>query len=205
MGTHEGAASPVATALFGKTRRAVLALLFGRPDESFHVRAIVRAADAGSGAVQRELLSLEQAEIIQRRTEGRQVYYRANAACPIFGELRAIVAKTVGLADVVRAALEPLAPRIRAAFIYGSAARGAVTAGSDVDVLVIGNVPFREVAEALHGIQERVGREVNPSVFTEAEWARRLRRGDHLPTSVREAEKIFLIGDERALGGLGRE
>lgn len=199
------AASPVATALFGKARRAVLTLLFGRPDESFHVRAVVRAAGVGSGAVQRELRALEQVGIVERRTEGRQVYYRANPRCPIFGELCAIVAKTVGLADVVRDALEPLRPRIRVAFIYGSAARGALTAGSDVDVMVIGPVPFREVAEALYGAQERLGREVNPSVFAAAEWKQRLQRGEHLVTQVTDAEKIFLMGDERELAGLARE
>lgn len=188
--------------LFSKSRRAVLGLLFGRPDERFHVRAIVREAGVGSGAVQRELKTLERAGLVERTGEGRQVYYRANAGSPVFNELRALIAKTVGLAEVIRSALEPLADRIRVAFIYGSGAQGTLTAGSDVDVLVIGTVPFGDVVDALHETQGRLGREVNPSVFTPKEWARRVRARDHLASAVLRGEKTFLIGEERELAGL---
>lgn len=162
----------------------------------------MREAGVGSGAVQRELKTLEQAGLVERTGEGRQVYYRANAESPVFSEVRALIAKTVGLAVVIRSALESLADRIRVAFIYGSGARGALTAGSDVDVMVIGRVAFGAVVAALHETQERLGREVNPSVFTPQEWARRLRHRDHLPTAVLRGEKTFLIGDERDLAGL---
>jgi predicted nucleotidyltransferase len=195
MGTIEDA-------LFSKTRSAVLGLLFGRSDERFHVRAIVRAAGAGMGSVQRELKTLEAAGLIERIAEGRQVYYRANARSPVFGELRALVAKTVGLGSVIRTALEPLAGRIRVAFVYGSGARGELAAGSDVDVLVIGGVAFGDVVEALHDTQARLGREVNPSVFTPAEWVHRLRRRNHLAGSLMRGEKLFVIGDERDLAGV---
>lgn len=195
MGTIEDA-------LFSKTRSAVLGLLFGRSDERFHLRAIVRAAGAGMGSVQRELRTLEAAGLIERLAEGRQVYYRANVRSPVFGELRSLVAKTVGMGSVVRMALEPLAQRIRVAFIYGSGARGELTAGSDVDVLVIGSVAFGDVVEALHETHAPLGREVNPSVFTPVEWVRRLRGGEHLPSALMRGEKLFVIGDEHELAGL---
>lgn len=188
--------------LFSKTRSAVLGLLFGRSDERFHLRAIVRTAGAGMGSVQRELKTLEAAGLIERIAEGRQVYYRANAGSPVFGELRALVAKTVGVGSVIRIALEPLAQRIRVAFIYGSGARGELTAGSDVDVLVIGSVAFGDVVEALHETQARLGREVNPSVFTSTEWVDRLRRGDHLASALMRGEKLFVIGDVHELAGV---
>lgn len=195
MGTIEDA-------LFSKTRSAVLGLLFGRSDERFHLRAIVRAAGAGVGSVQRELKTLEAAGLVERSAEGRQVYYRANARSPVFSELRALVAKTVGMGSVIRMALEPLAQRIRVAFIYGSGARGELTAGSDVDVLVIGSVAFGDVVEALHDTQARLGREVNPSVFTSMEWVQRLRGRDHLASALMRGEKLFVIGDERELAGV---
>ena len=198
MGTIEDA-------LFSKTRSAVLGLLFGWSDERFHLRAIVRAAGAGMGSVQRELKTLEAAGLVERIAEGRQVYYRANAQCPVFGELRALVAKTIGIGSVIRAALAPLGQRISVAFIYGSGARGELTAGSDVDVLVIGGVAFGDVVEALHDVQARLGREVNPSVFTPTEWVQRLRRGEHLASALMRGEKLFVIGDERELAGVAGE
>jgi DNA-binding transcriptional ArsR family regulator len=198
MGTIEDA-------LFSRTRAAVLAVLFGHPDERFHVRAIVRAAKVGSGSVQRELETLAGAGLVERIAEGRQVYYRANARSPVYPELCALVAKTIGIGGVVRDALEPLAGQIRVAFIYGSGARGELTSGSDVDVLVIGAVAFGDVVEAFHETHTRLGREVNPSVFTPAEWAQRLRRGDHLASAVMHGDKLFVIGDEHELAGVGGE
>ena len=70
-------------ALFGKTRRAVLALLYAHPDEAFYLREVAREADAGQGSVQRELARLTKAGIVERIERGRQVYYQANRACPI--------------------------------------------------------------------------------------------------------------------------
>lgn len=191
--------SPLAEALFGKTRRCVLRLLFGHPDRAFFLREITRACDVGQGPVQRELSRLAQAGIITRRRDGRQVYFQADSSCPIFIELRAIVAKTVGIADVLRAALQPLRERIRVAVVYGSAARGELRSGSDVDVLIVGGVSLRNVVEVLSPTQDRLGREVNPSVFPTEEWLRRLRAGDHFPTSVAAGPKFFLFGDERDL------
>jgi len=126
--------------LFGKTRRAVLALLYGHSDESFYLRQIVRTAGVGLGAVQRELKKLSGAGIITRKARGRQVYYQANQECPVYAELKNLVIKTVGVGDVIRAGLVPLADRIRVAFLFGSLVRGDERSSSDVDVMVVGDV-----------------------------------------------------------------
>jgi len=88
-----GNSSNLSGALFGKTRRAVLSLLYGHADEAFYLRQIARAAGVGLGAVQRELRQLSEAGIIQRTVRGRQVYYQANPECPIFAELKGVVAE----------------------------------------------------------------------------------------------------------------
>ena len=122
----------------------------------------------------------------------------------MYPELRSLIAKTFGLADVLRTALAPLGDRIQVAFVYGSGARDALTSASDVDVLVIGPVTFKEVTAALRGTDETLGREVNPSVFDTAEWAERRGAGG-FADRVMEAAKIFLIGDDDDLGRLGGE
>jgi len=139
MGTRSNQGS-LSSALFGKTHQAVLAFLYSRPNEAFYVREVTRAAGAGQGSVQRELAQLLDAGIIARITRGRQVYYQANRACPIFDELRGLVLKTVGLADVLRFALLPLADTIDIALVYGSQATGEASATSDVDLPVVADV-----------------------------------------------------------------
>lgn len=185
--------------LFGKTRQALLALLYTRPDEAHLQEDLIRRAGLGRGTVQRELEFLTRAGVARRTVRGRQVYYEANPESPIYNEVRAIIVKTAGVADALRIALAPLGTRIRTAFIFGSLARGQERRASDVDVLVIGDVSFAEAAEALGRTQELIGREVNPSVFPPAEFRAKLAAGNHFLGGVLKGDKIFLIGDEHGL------
>ncbi len=190
------------TSLFGKVRSAVLALFFSHADQSFYLREIARMVGTGHGAVQRELAQLLRAGLVTRSRRGREVFYQANQASPIFRELRGLVVKTIGIADTLRKALAPIADRIRAAFVYGSFAKGEEKAGSDVDVMLVGNVEFGEVVSSLRSAEEQIGREVNPSVFAPEEWQRRMAGQDHFVSTVLREEKLFLIGDESDLRGL---
>lgn len=195
--------SSLAAALFGQTRRVILAILYGHPDEAYYLRQLARSTGAGLGAVQREIKRLTEAGIVTRAVRGRQVYYQANRDCPVFVELKGLVVKTTGVADVLLAALGPLAGRIQLAFIYGSVARLEQKSISDLDLMVVGGVSFGEIISALTAAQERLAREVNPTVYSTAEFKAKLRAGHHFLTSVVRREKIFLTGDEHELARLG--
>jgi uncharacterized protein len=190
-------------ALFGRTRNAVLGLLFTHPDESFYVREIVRAADSGLGSVQRELKQLERAGILKRTTRGRHVFYQANPESPIFEEIKGMVAKTGGGVEILARALASLKDKIKVAFIYGSMARVAQRRGSDVDVFVIGDASFGEVVEALAPAQQKLAREVNAAVYPVSEFREKLRQKHHFITTVLRGTKLFLVGDESELAELG--
>jgi len=187
-------------ALFGKTQRQVLGLLFGDPHRSFYASEIMRLAGSGIGAVHRELAALESSGLILGSRVGNQKHYRANPASPIFEELRGIVLKTFGAAGVLREALAPLAPKISAAFIYGSIAKGSDTAASDVDLMVISDdVSYSALLELAEKAERRLGRKVNPTVYTLAELHRRLKDGSTFVNRVIAQPKIFVIGSEDAL------
>ena len=189
-------------AFFGKTRKAVLSLLFGHPDEEYYVRQIARLTGVGHGAMQRELAALHRAGIIARARRGNQVYYRVDVDCPVYREIRDFVRKTAGAGDTLRDALAPLADRIGLAFIYGSVARGEERSTSDIDVVVVGDVSFAEVSQTLRQAQDKLSREVNPTVYSQAELRNKLKMGHHFLTSVVKGEKIFLIGNQRELAKL---
>jgi predicted nucleotidyltransferase len=200
MGTK--ATASLSSARFGRTKQAILALLFSHPDEPFYLRQIIRLAAVGQGGVQRELQRLTEVGIITRAVHGRTAFYQANRDCPIFRELHGLVIKTAGVADVLADALLALKDRIDVAFIYGSAAKASLRAESDIDLFVIGSATFGEVVEALSTAQERLAREVNPSVLEPLEFRQRLRRRDHFIAAVSEDEKVFLIGGQHELGRL---
>lgn len=185
--------------LFGKTRQAVLALLYGRTDSSFYTKQILDAVKIGRGTVQRELKNLTDTGIITREVQGRQVYYRANEKCPIFNELKSVVRKTFGVADVIRQSLETVADKIRIAFIFGSVARSADDRKSDMDVMVVGAISFGDIVTLLSPAEEKLGREVTPVVYPVAEFKQKVKEDHYFVKTVLEGEKIFLIGDEGEL------
>jgi predicted nucleotidyltransferase len=188
--------------LFGKTRRLLLSLLFGRSDEAFYLTQLIRMTHSGPGAVQRELALLSKCGLISRRVQGRQVYFQANKFSPVFHELRSMMLKTAGLADILTEALSEISKDIRIAFIYGSVAKGRENADSDIDIMIIGSVTFAKVASALFEAQNRLGREINPSVFSVREFAKKNRAGDHFVSAVLKGEKVFVVGDGHELARL---
>jgi predicted nucleotidyltransferase len=195
----------VGTTLLGRTRGAVLGLLFGRPDEEFHVRQIARLSGATLGPVQRELKLLAQVGILKCREVGHQLLYSANRASPVHEELRSLVIKTVGMADVLRAAMKPLAAQVQVAFLFGSFAQGQQKETSDVDLMVVGDTSVATVAKALIEPQRRLGREINPTVYRPAEFVSKLRDGHHFLSAVMDSPKVFVIGDKDELSRVAKE
>jgi predicted nucleotidyltransferase len=186
--------------LFTKTQQRVLRVLFGQPDRSFYASQLIREAGTGSGAAQRELARLERSGIIVARRIGNQKHYQANASSPLFSELRNIVLKTVGLAESLRDALEPMAPDIRAAFIYGSVAKATDQAGSDIDLMVVSDrLTYGDLFGALEGVARGLGRHVNPTVYSASEFSKRLRDENAFVSRVLEGMSIWIIGSPNDL------
>ncbi len=190
----------LADALFSGTQQRVLALLFGQPQRSFYANEVIALVRSGSGAVQRELARLAQSELVTVRLVGKQKHYQANPHSPVFAELCAITAKTVGLADPLRAALAPLASRINAAFVYGSVAKRQDTASSDIDLMLVSDdLSYPDLFTVLETTSKYLHRTVNPTVYTPGELAQRIRRGDAFVKRVLQQPKIWLFGDDHAL------
>jgi predicted nucleotidyltransferase len=190
----------LADALFTRTQQRVLGVLFGDPDRSFYASELIRKAGTGSGAAQRELARLDDSGLVVARRIGHQKHYQANSSSPLFADLRSIVLKTVGLAEPLRGALKPLSSAIRAAFVYGSVAKATDRSGSDIDLMVISDsLTYGEVFGALERIAKTIGRPVNPTVYTTAEFSKRTREENAFVTRVLEQPKVWIIGSEHDL------
>jgi DNA-binding transcriptional ArsR family regulator len=195
----------LASVLLPEYRRRVLGLLLLRPEEALHGREIARRTGLPAGSVARELTKLAEVGLLQRERRGNQQIYQANKNSPVFGELAGILRKTSGLADVLAQRLAPVAPKLRAAFIFGSMAQGRENAGSDVDVMLIGDLGFAQAVKLLHAAQVTLGREVNPKVFTPSEFTSKAGTQAFL-RNVLSKPKIFLIGNDHDLAELtGRQ
>ena len=207
MGTKPSPSGPAASnaslagALFTQTQQRVLGLLFGQPQRRYTVTELIALTGAGSGAVQRELAKLADSGLLTMQRVGNQKHYQANPAAPIFEELVAIVRKTVALAEPLREALAPLAQRIDAAFVYGSVAKGSDHAGSDIDLMIVSDtLGYAEVVLALHPLIERIGRDINPTLYSRQELSERLHSGNAFVVRVLEQPQLWVMGDKDVLG-----
>jgi predicted nucleotidyltransferase len=187
----------LASALFGGTQQRVLGLLFGQPDRSFYATELIALARAGSGSVQRELARLEQSGLVTVRAVGNQKHYQANPASPIYEELCGIARKTVGIAEPLRATLTQLADQIKAAFVFGSVAKQTDHAASDIDLMIVSDtLGFPDVILALQPVEQGLGREINPVIYTTRELAKRIKADEGFVNRVLSQPKVWLFGSE---------
>ena len=184
-------------ALFPAVRQEVLAATLMHPERWWYLSDLAAHLERTPSSLQREIAQLAEAGILETRQEANRTYYRPNTDCPLLPDLTGLVAKTVGVADVLRRALAPVAKNIDWALIYGSLARGEEVAESDVDLLVIGDVKLAELARPLKAAEKQTGRPVNPSVFPRREFAAKLRSRQHFVRSVVAGDKLFLMGEPR--------
>ena len=188
--------------LFPAARQRALAVLLLEPQATFHLRELARRTGSHAGTLARELDKLTQAGLLLRREQGNQVRYQANTRYPLFDDLASLFRKTHGVVPALREALAPLIAQIRVALVFGSMARGTPSAGSDVDVLVLGSVGFAELAQALYPLHDAVGREVNPVLYTLDEFANRVRTGDAFARDLLAKPKLFVKGDDHEFAEL---
>lgn len=192
----------LADLLSSNVKAEVFRLLFGLHHEPLHLRELERRSGLAVSTVQQELSRLKRLGLVEARPDGNRTYFAAREDHPLYSEIRGLVLKTSGLADVIRRALEK-DKRINIAFIFGSLAQAREQAHSDIDLLVVGDIGLRDVTKLLSGIPDKVGREINPKVFTPQEFRRRKRTGDHFLNRVLAEPRIFILGNEHELGTMG--
>lgn len=202
-----GKKPPSAAVLFPHLRQRVLATLLLHPKREWYLSELVRQLACAPAHLHRELALLVEAGILSRRTEGRQVYYAPDRNCPYLPELTALIRKTMGIPVVLATALKPLRQGIVCAFIYGSVARQQEQPGSDVDLMVVGDVTTTDLLPALTKAEKETGRPVNPTIYPVKELAENNRQGNHfIRALLADQSKVFLIGtiDDLEIAANGR-
>ena len=185
--------------LFPRTRQAILGATLIQPDRWWYLTDLAKHLGLRPSSIQRELRALVGAGILRRRRDGNRVYFQPDPECPFLAELQGLLAKTAGLADVLREALGPFAKRIEWAFVFGSIARSDEDSRSDIDLMVVGDIGLSDLAPVLRPVEARLGRPMNPVVLRRAELLKKLRQRNHFVRKVLAGEKLFVLGREDEL------
>lgn len=195
MGTRPVGHSGLAAALFTPVQQRVLGLLYGQPDRRFQSAELIRLARGGTGAVHRQLGRVAAAGLVSVTWSGNHKYYQANRESPVFVELHGLVVKTIGMAEPLKRVLAPLADRITAAFVYGSVAKGTDTASSDIDLMVLSDsLRHADLYEVLLVAEQELGRPVNPTLITPAQWRAKRTQTDSFAARIASAAHLYVIG-----------
>ena len=182
------------TILGSKLRVKVLGWLFTHPDERYFVRQLTSLLREDSTNVSRELMRLEKTSVLILTTEGKQKYYQANRQSPVFNELHGLIVKTMGVADVLREVLAPLASQVAVAFVYGSVASGEATSASDIDLLVVGDIDEMVLHRALSQAENRLARPVNYIFMSQLEFHERSSEKGGFLARVLSGPKLMILG-----------
>lgn len=186
--------------LFGSgTRVALLSKLLMNSDQSFHIRELSRNLSIPYSVLYKEVKNLFWLGILNEEKRGRVTLVSANKRLPFFAELKGLIRKTTGLADLVRARLGEV-EGIRFALIYGSFASGEESQTSDVDVLVVGNTGEEGVLGAISQVEKETGREVNYILWNENTFRKNVKARHHLLRDVANNPFIMVIGEENEFG-----
>jgi len=182
--------------LLPKTRQGILAATLVQPEKAWYAAELAHRLGVPSSSLQRELHDLSEAGILKTSRQGRMVYYQANRDSPVFPDLRGLLLKTAGLVDVLAEALKPIAAKVATAFVYGSIAAGSDEADSDIDLMVVGQVSPQDLALPLRRARESLGREINPTVYTPAEFERKHAANDPFLRQVLDRPKLVVLGKQ---------
>ncbi|MBX9903202.1 MAG: nucleotidyltransferase domain-containing protein [Burkholderiales bacterium] len=194
----------ITSALFSEGQSRVFRWVFGQPEREFHLNELLRLTGLSSASVQRELNRLADAGLVLSERVGNLRRFRANPQSPVFEELVELTRKTLGAEPLLRDALQPLAPDLQAAWIYGSYAKQTDTANSDIDVMIVGDeLSLNRVLKALAPVEMELGRKINPTLYTPAEFAKRRAEKDSFVNRVLEQTVLPLIGTLHESAGAG--
>jgi len=179
-----------------KIRIALLRIFVLSPQSSFNINEMTRRTGFSIRGVEKELKNLHAGGILRRELAGNQHRYQFDPECPVAREIKGLIIKTVGVAEMVKCALSPMGDKIDRAFIYGSFATGDYDNQSDVDLFLVTDLPGLKMAELLGEVQKEIARPINISQFTLEEYRQRKGRKDHFLTNVLNNPKIIILGSK---------
>lgn len=181
-----------------KLREELLTLYFTTPNKKYYLRELERILNFSVGNIRRELIKLESTGLFLSENKGNLVYYYLNKSYPLFKELKSIIFKTSGAPKMLQNTLKKF-DGIDRAFIYGSFAKGEERGGSDIDLLIIGEVNEDKLIEVISNVERKLQREINYSIYGKEDFKKKEKEGNPFILDILQEKKIFLIGDENGL------
>lgn len=176
-----------------RLRRKLLTYSFTHPDEDYYVRELAAIIEEDPGNLSRELKKLENEGIYTCHHRGSSKFYSLNKNYPLYNDFKNIILKTEGVAGSLKDIVSKYKD-ISLAFIYGSYTKGKEKKTSDIDLIVVGDLPQDKFTAQIRTLESKLNREINFTSYTKQEFGReREKKGGFLNT-ILQNKLIILKG-----------
>ena len=173
-----------------EVRLNILKLFLLKSAVKYHVREITRRVDAEINAVRRELDNLHEIGILERTPQKNRLVYSLRENFPGMFELLGLLVKDAGLGKAI------IQGRglgdIKLAFISVPFLMGRQASANDIDLLIVGQVPVRKIAEIVKEEEKSREQEINYAVLSEREFNELKKRRDPLILTALLQPKVIL-------------
>lgn len=181
--------------VISQVRVDILKFMLPQPEESYHIRALVRAVDTEINAVRRELKRLHKIGLLRKRPSGNRIYYSVDTASPYYPELLSLVAKEDGIGKEIIDSAKKLG-NIKYAILARAFSRGLERSVLDVDLFIVGEANLDQLGQLVKKHERKLNKEINYSVMSEEDFEFRKRKNDQFVMKVLAQSRTMLIGDE---------
>ncbi len=120
------------TTLYSTNKQKILAFLLDCPEKDFYDRQISQLSKVSRSGTNFALRDLHKEGLLIREKRGRMLFYRVDLGNPLIKQLK--ISRSIAQFSNLLTRLRPLAIKI---ILYGSAAQGTNTSGSDIDIFVL--------------------------------------------------------------------
>ena len=166
-------------------------LLFSR---ELHLREIAKRIDGVPTYVGKELHNLHELGLVSNRRMGNLSLWRINRESPLYPEIKSLFLKTDALGSYLTEIFEKFP--VDFALIYGSFAKGNENGGSDIDLLIVGELDEKELIRAIDTAEKTTGREISYIVWSGEEFQEKAVERHHLIINILKNPIIWIRGDE---------
>jgi hypothetical protein len=187
--------------LFTKVRQRILSIFYLNPHQDYHTNEIIRLANSGTGAVQRELKNLAKGRVITAKRLGNQIRYQANSDLSYYQALRTLILHSFGLADICHELLiKPIAKYCDCAFIFGPLVQLQDQAGGNIDIFIISSqIKYEVIYRLAKNLEMRLNRPIQTTLLSKKEWQQKIADKDKYILTIRKQAKIYLLGSTTKL------
>ncbi|MCX5781092.1 MAG: nucleotidyltransferase domain-containing protein [Elusimicrobia bacterium] len=175
-----------------KIEKKLLTYFFLNEERRSYTNELARTIGEDPKNVHRILLRLLETDILKSEYQGKERYFFANTASPLYSEYKKIFQKTYGVEQELTKILKKI-PGIKEAYIYGSYAKNRMGAFSDIDILTVGDANTIDINREIIKLQKTTDREINLTNISESEFQIKLNQKDPFITEIWNSEKIKII------------